>query len=304
MPLMVAGPWESDDPILGKTTQIGILFQISTIRKVRLSHGAVVGDVSVERELPPDFYFYQRTPGDDDGSGFGSARVISHLSSSSWDGQRLQVRFQGDGPSPYFALADLALDLTFNRKQQVWTGDYTRDGVTKRVRLERPGASLKTNPSPLVGTWSFYQSERGGRISEATCVSIVQGMDGVFMAWEHSSFLGRVGTDGLPSTGIVRDSAGQRLGITAQGDAVTLDEFDYYSTHEPIRKFIGKLSADRAQIAGRLIQFGPPLGRRMVGAQAPQAQAGIEGQLAVMTRTSKGCVSRLSALQPAQQKRK
>ena len=288
MPLMIAGAWEGSDPIRGKGALIGIFMEIDAVSVVHLNHGAVVATISAKIRLPEGFCFYQRAAGIEQRVWFETGQVLPD-ESSSWDGHRLQARLKSaNAPSGSFAHTGIALDLTFNQAQQVWTGDYTRDGVTKRLRLKRPGVGSHKKPSPFVGTWSF-PTPPPGLSPAAGCVSIVQGADGVFMAWGDGMGIQRVGPERPLSTAAVEDYAGQRWGIIVSGETVTLNQATYMSgvAGGLPERFIGKLSADGEQMVGKLTR--PLYNLSRVPSQ---------GRLIVLSKISKPCVSLLSVVLP------
>lgn len=295
MPLAVAGPWEGLDPIQGKGTLIGIFIKIDAVWVVRLNHqGAVVGNVSAKSRLPEGFFFYQRTAGIEKRVWFKTGLVLPGVSSS-FNGHRLQAKFKNaKAPPTSFARTGIALDLTFNQVQQVWTGDYTRGDVTKRIRLERPGAGSGNRSSPFVGTWSLYRS-KAGEPPAVDCLSIVQGADGVFLAWEDGMGLQKIGTGRPPATATLEDYAGQRWGINVKGDTITLDRTAYMAGVAGgigPSIFVGKLSANGKQIVGRSIwSLKKP----------PPATLRNKGPIVILSRTSRPCVSSLSIVLPAKQ---
>jgi hypothetical protein len=293
-PLSLAGPWEVDDPILGAATKIGILVSIYVAHQVELNQGEITSETSVRYNSPLVFQFYQRTAGVEQGIGFMAGDATPYLSAS-WDGQRLQAKFKDVRPSK-FEHPDFALDLSFNKKQEVWTGDYTREGVTKQIRLERPGVSSKANPNPLMGAWTFPATETRGRNTRRGCLQIMQGTDGAFMAWTLSSEFGMTGRGRLPTTGTVLDNAGARWGIGIEGDMVTLDEWKYTGADAGgigiPAKFVGKISADGTLIEGKYVQ----------DRAAAQGQP-AEEPTAVMRKTSIESCTQVTVPQRARQSR-
>lgn len=248
-PLMIAGAWETVDPILGLGTRIGIFLHVQASREIQMSQGTVVGE-GAGTFTNVQFQFYQRTAGDEHGIWFTAGGDTTQYMSASWDGQRLQAKFKFDKPSQ-FAHPDFALDLTFNSLQQNWSGDYTREGVTKQIHFERPSASGSA-ASPLVGIWSMPGSQMGGSIMREGCIQITRTADGEFMAWSISSNLARFITNGVRSPMLAMDDAGQRWGITFDNGTVTLDQATYMGGIAGAlpRKFIGKISDDGSQISG------------------------------------------------------
>lgn len=251
-PLMIAGAWEAVDPILGLGTRMGIFLHVQASREVQMSQRTVVGE-GPGKFTNVQFQFYQRTAGDEHGIWF-TAGDTTQDRSASWDGQRLQAKFKSDRPSQ-FAHPDFVLDLTFNSLQQNWSGDYTREGVTKQIHFERPGASAGFASSPLVGIWSMPASQMGGSVMREGCIQIARSADGESMAWSISSNLARFITDGVRSPMLALDNAGQRWGITFDNGSVTLDQATYMGgvAGAPPRKFIGKISDDGSQMNGHFV---------------------------------------------------
>jgi len=288
-PLLLAGPWEVDDPILGGGMKIGIFINIAAAREVLISGGAITNDVSEKYNAPLEFQFYQRIAGDEHGIWFEAGQVTQYVLSS-WDGQRLRFKFKDTRPSK-FAHPDFSLDLTFNQAQQVWTGDYSREGGTKQVRLERPGASSKTNGGPFVGTWTRASSPEAASVNREGCVQIMQSTDGAFMAWPMSSDIVRMGRNISASTGTVLEGGGKKWGITVEGGVITLDPGAYQAGGMRPAKFVGKLSADGTQIVGTYLS--PHMG--------PQGQDDKEPRTFVMTKTSEETCIQVSVPQRTRQ---
>jgi hypothetical protein len=248
-PAMLAGPWEADDPIAGKGTQFGIFLDISATRNVQRVRGGFVADGS-GRFRSLEINVYQRTLGKESGGWFSFGQS-GDSTTTKWDGQRLQINFNGD-PRTSFKGA-MALDLTFSQTQQVWTGTYTRDGATNQVRLQRPGAGQNAKPHPLVGIWTLPGHQMGQSTESGGCIQVTRSADGTFAAWYRRG--------GLPmfnvraNQGTLEDNAGQRWGVIINGDSITLDEGRYMYTVSgtgPI-KFVGKLSDDGSQLIGRIL---------------------------------------------------
>lgn len=290
----LGGPWEFADPALGSGAEVGIFLHVRDGREVTVNQGAVASDVSATFTSPLEFEFYQRVNGKEQRMWFSAGLNITNASatmSASWDGQRLQALFKSNRASDDFAHPDFALDLKFDQAQQVWTGAYTRDGVTKQVQLARPGASVTENQSPLVGTWLLPQSQLGGSVMMASCMSIDRAADGTFMAWLKNSSARPY--DGAPYSGTewLVDDSGDRWAITVDGETVTLDQAGYggFIGGAPPRKFVGALSADGTEIAGKYIQSG----------ETPPAQTENDAPSAIVTKTTdQACMAQTTATRP------
>jgi hypothetical protein len=253
MPLLIAGAREGDDPVRHDGTQIGILIKVEVVQKVRLAPGTIAKGFTAESKRPLEFWFYQRTAGEEQ----RAWRSVSGDSSRSLDGQRFRTTFKN---WDNFTHTDVSLDVTFDRQQLAWTGKFTRNGVTNPIRLERPGASLRTKPDPLVGTWAFWYSGSPEGNLWRSCLTIAQGKDGAFTAWEPSTGFQWIGVDGPPpSVATFWGSAGKRWGIEVTDQGVTLDQAAYMSGWAgggPPMKFVGELATCGREIVGRNVNIG------------------------------------------------
>jgi hypothetical protein len=156
---------------------------------------------------------------------------------------------------------DLALDLTYNVQKGFWTGSYTRGGVTKPVRLTRPGASRKGPSNPFVGEWS--KSGRMGPSPPASrfpsCVYVAQGSDGAFVAWRNMNLGPAVNPREGYDVAAFQQWDGDALGVQINGDTLILQE-GIDSGAAPGRgagRFTGKLSPDGTQIIGTWVAHAP-----------------------------------------------
>jgi hypothetical protein len=237
---MLAGNWEAGDPFAGKPAQIGILLKLLANRRVPYSHGKVTGD-GPQKIADLQIRVYQRAAGEDKGGWF-----TTHGGGADWDGHRLQISFNGNGPG-VFIQGQLGLDLAFNEKIPAWTGSYTREGVTKPILLTRPGASREGAPHRFVGGWL-----ENGWIGGARCVYIAQGLDEGFVAWRVSSSGPTINPEEGMNTVTFHENDGDSLGVQIDGDTVTLQEGLYWAglAGQAPRKFTGRLSPDQSQIVG------------------------------------------------------
>jgi hypothetical protein len=237
---MLAGAWEADDPFAPSPAQMGIFLHIVANRRVPFHHGRVTGN-GPQKFQDMQFRVYERIGSKDEGGWFSTTGPNG---GASWDGHRLRILPTHLGPGT-FAPGEFALDLNFNEQKNVWTGSYTRGGVTSRVRLVRPGALLKAVPNPFLGVWS--QSGRLGPSPPAPhiprCVYIAQGSDGTLVSWSDTRFGPSIDSSEGFGTANFQEN---------DGDTLTLQEGIYWASlggNLPER-FIGKLSPDGAHIIG------------------------------------------------------
>jgi hypothetical protein len=282
-PAMLGGPWEVQDPIKGAGTQLGIFLSVTATRDVRAVRGGFVVSGS-GKFRPLDVYVYQRVSGKEVG-GYYSLAPNDSGAPTGWDGQRLQLKYKGN-PRESFQDA-FAFDIIFNLPQEIWTGTYTRDGVTNQIRLQRPGAGASgAKSNPLVGLWSLPGTPMGPSTESGGCIQVTQSADGVFAAWYRRSGLPTLGMRG--NRGTIDDNSGERWGVTANDGTVTLDEGTYAYTISgtgPIR-FVGKLSDDESQLVGKL--FSDLL-------DTPSQQE-LDAPPTILTRTNgEGCSSKFPA---------
>jgi hypothetical protein len=257
---MLAGAWETDDPFAAPPAQMGIRLELAANRRVPFSHGKVTGD-GVQKFVIMRICLYQRIARGEEHGWFSA----DPLGGASWDGHRLRMEYPGRALNSIIQ-GGLALDLAYNVQKGFWTGNYTRGGVSKLVRLTRPGASRNAQPNPFVGGWSerFDPSPRAPRI--AVCVYIAQGADGAFVVWCNRSqgpiIDPREGSD----VATFPQMDGDALGAQINGDTLTLQEgIDWggVAGKHP-EKFTGKLSPDGTKIIGTWVErnpeswFGPP----------------------------------------------
>jgi hypothetical protein len=248
-PAMIGGSWETVDPILGAGTRIGIRVFLMASRDVQLSGQEITGRAAGTYDHF-SVSFFQRTGGVEQEEA-SDVKLPTQAGQFSWDGERLQGAFK---PSDATNFSDPAvgLNLVFDGTQEVWVGDYTRKGVTKQVRLERPGGS--SHSDPLTGVWAGPMSEdalpdvaMGG-----SCVQISRSADGVYSAWmafEAVDLGAKPGPAGmLPE--VVR--AGLPVQVTVENGTVKLHLVHSQTMSgggEPSR-FDGKLSPNGNQIVG------------------------------------------------------
>ena len=235
----LAGAWETEDPILSKGTEFGILLKISADKQLQLQQGTVVSE-GPQRVSTLEIRVYQRTGGSDQGGWF-SAVPASSNGGASWNGQQLQLNYPGRPGT--FTSDTLALDLTFNATDPSWMGSYARNAVSKQIRLVRPGAGLKTNSNSVVGTWMAPQSSG----IPGACVRIAQATDGSLVGWRNQ----RSPVFVRPQGPMTQETDGQPLEIHFENNSITLeDAFVGAITGGGPFRFTGTLSPDGTQIVG------------------------------------------------------
>jgi hypothetical protein len=234
----LAGAWETEDPILGKGTEFGILLKISSDKQLQLQQGKVVSE-GPQRVTTFQIRVYQRTGGSDQGGWF-SALPASSNGGASWNGQQLQLNYAGGT----FTSDTLALNLTFNASDPSWAGSYTRNAVTKQIRLSRPGAGPKTNPNPVAGTWMAPQTSG----IPGACVHITRGTDGSLVGWRNQGSPVFVGAPQGPMT---QETDGQPLEVHFENNSITLEDAFVAAVAGGLPfRFTGTLSPDGTQIVG------------------------------------------------------
>jgi hypothetical protein len=248
-PAMIGGSWETADPILGAGTRIGIRVFLMATRNVQLNGQDIVARANGTYDHF-SIRFFQRTAGVEQEEE-SEVKPPAQFSQFSWDGERLQGAFKPT-ESADFSDPEVGLNLIFDGTQQVWIGDYARRGVTKQVRLERPGGASRSDP--LTGVWAGPMSEdalpdvaMGG-----SCVQISRSADGSYSAWmafEAVDPRAKPGPAGmLPE--VVR--AGIPVQVTVENGTVKLHlaQSQTMSGGGQPSKFDGKLSPDGNQIVG------------------------------------------------------
>lgn len=242
---MLAGAWEANDPFAPSPAQAGIFIHIWANRRVPFHHGTVTGR-GPQKFQDMQIRVYERM-GSKDKGGWFSTTVPN--GGASWDGHHLRLA----GPN-IFGDGQLALDWIFNAHKDLWTGTYTRGGVTKQVQFVRPGALSKAVSNPFLGAWS--ESGRLGPSPPAPriprCVYIARGSDGTLVAWRDTLLGPTIG----PSKGLLRamfqENDGDALGVKIDGDTLMLQEGIYWGgiAGQPPQRFFGKLASDGMHIMG------------------------------------------------------
>lgn len=241
----LAGAWETEDPFLDRT-EFGMFIKITANREAQFVRGVVVFEAP-QTVMSFDGFFYQRTAGDYQIASFvGLPAGRDRL--TSWDGQRLLWQDQGSGIPDQMTKDSLSVDITFEAETASWSGKYTRNGITKDIRLSRPGSSRKVPSTLLVGTW---KSPNAHPIPN-NCVVIAEGTDGALVGWRS----GRTPIAVRPPlaetmTGMSQESDGWPLKVTLKNDSVTLeDEFLAGIAGSGPFRIEGSLSGDGTQILG------------------------------------------------------
>jgi hypothetical protein len=255
-PILLGGPWEAADPIV-PGARVGFHLYLEARRDVLLNGRTIVArGAGTYSQFSGTFF--QRATGRAQEEGFIvlAPGVSSPSAGLTWDGQRLKGAFKPRGRGQTsFSDPEFGLDLTFDRAQQIWVGDYTRRGVTKQIRFERPGTSAPADP--FSGVWAEPKSMESSRTTEAAggCVQISHSVDGVYTAWtsgEGAVFQQGAEPSPPPFSSVV---AGSKWGITVRNGTITLDEAEYLAAIAGgiPPTFSGKLSADGNQIVGNYV---------------------------------------------------
>jgi hypothetical protein len=277
-PILLGGPWEAADPIV-PGARVGFHLYLRARRDVLLN-GRNIVDRGAGTYSQFSGAFFQRVTGRAQEEGFVvlAPGVSSPFAGLTWDGQRLKGTFKPHGRGQTnFSDPEFGIDLTFDPRQQVWVGDYTRRGVTKQIRFERPGTSAPADP--FAGVWAQPTSAESAHPMEPAggCVQISRSVDGVYTAWTagEGAFF-QQGTEPSP-TALSNVVAGSKWGITVRNGTIMLDEAEYLSAIAGgiPPTFSGKLSADGNQIVGDY-----------VSPRATPAQTDAHATAFVMTRVS------------------
>lgn len=163
-PESFAGPWETRDSKSGVTDGV-LLWARTELRQ------------SAEYLTLIQIKVYRREAGATRQGWF----TVNEGPDTTWDGKRLRLKFQ-----PVVA-EDVALDLdlVFDPVVQSWMGTFTRGGMPKHVRLQRPGALAKSQ-NRFDGDW-FLHLDPSRRVPySATCIHVAEESDGTLVAWQDS----------------------------------------------------------------------------------------------------------------------
>jgi hypothetical protein len=254
--ILLAGPWEAADPIV-PGARVGFHLYLQARRDVLLNGRNIVAR-GAGTYTQFNGAFFQRSTGRAQEEGFVvlAPGVSSPSAGLTWDGQHLKGAFKPHGRGQTnFSDPEFGIDLAFDRSQQVWVGDYTRRGVTKQIRFERPGTSAPADP--FAGVWAGPTSVESARPMEPAggCVQISRSVDGVYTAWtsgEGAAFQQGAEPSPAPFSSV---TAGFKWGITVRNGTITLDEGEFLGAIAGgiPPTFSGKLSADGNQIVGNYV---------------------------------------------------
>lgn len=228
-PESYAGPWETRDPKSGVID--GIFLWANT--EVRQST-EYLGQLQIK--------VYRRE---------GNATTENWFTAkegtdTTWDGKRLQLKLRP------VAAGDVALniDLTFDPVQQGWSGTFSRGGLAKQVRLQRPGASVHAS-NRFVGDW-FLQADSLRHLPySAFCIHVAQADDGTLVVWQHTK-------SGHIINAPTQNEYAKELAVedvTFDSIALVVASSKWFGNRVT---FTGTLSPDGSQIEGRWATNGQP----------------------------------------------
>ncbi len=172
-PEFLAGPWETEPDSSG--TIDGIHLRLSTTLQDSGEHLSLfeIGVYRRQGQVEKRNWFTANDRG-----------------GATWDGSRLQLKFESRVAGELF----LVLNLAFDPGQSVWAGTYARNGVSKQVRLKRPGGFSGPSLNRFVGEWYLHLDRSRplpqGAYRESYCLHVAQRPDGSMVAWEDRK-LGR-----------------------------------------------------------------------------------------------------------------
>lgn len=228
-PELLAGPWETRDPKLDATDGV-LLWTRTELRQ------------SAEYLTLLQIKVYHREGGATKEGWF----TANEGPDTTWDGKRLHVRFQ-----PVVA-EDVALDLNlvFDAAKRSWMGTFTRGGMPKQVRLQRPGALAKSE-SRFVGDWFLHLDSSRGVPYSATCIHVAEESDGTLVAWQDSK-----------SPRVINGPMQNEYGREYDVEDVKLDSISLIGASSKWFgnqvTFSGTLSPDGSQLEGRWATNGQP----------------------------------------------
>jgi hypothetical protein len=200
-PELLSGLWEIEDPGSGVIDGIALSFLTNVRAGTAYMQGLVVKGYRTQSQQEQRGFFATGHDG------------------TTWDGKRLQIKS-----------LDLEIDLTFDPEALQWSGTYSRNGVAKMVRLQRPGVSAAPS-SPFVGNWCVRDA----------CLNLAQRKDGSFLDWRNW----RVVPSNAPEVG----SYGQELAITDINTlSISLTTNTPGSPVGNVLTFAGTLSSDGSSI--------------------------------------------------------
>jgi hypothetical protein len=255
-PILLGGPWEAADPIV-PGARVGFHLYLQARRDVLLNGRTIVSrGAGTYTQFGGTFFQHATGRAQEEGFVVLAPGVSSPSAGLTWDGQRLKGAFKPRGRGQTtFSDPEFGIDLTFDRTQQVWVGDYTRRGVTKQIRFERPGTSAPADP--FAGVWARPTSVESAHPMEPAggCVQISRSVDGVYTAWtsgEGAVFQQGAEPSSPPFSSVV---AGPKWGISVRNGTITLDEAEFLGgiAGGIPPTFSGKLSADGNQIVGNYV---------------------------------------------------
>jgi hypothetical protein len=166
-PELLAGPWETEPDASGGVEGMHLLLMINLRDSTEHLSTYHVGVYRRQGKTEQHNWFTAN-----DGGG------------ASWDGTELRINHDPRTAN------DVAynLDLIFDQGQSVWSGTIARNGVSRSIRLKRPGGFAAPSKSPFVGEWYLHLNRssplRPGAFYESYCLHISQAADGSFTAWD------------------------------------------------------------------------------------------------------------------------
>jgi hypothetical protein len=235
-PERLSGVWETE---IGSGKTIGLHFNLIT--EIEGSPTSLTRILQYEYHL--DIGVYQKS-GKDLKYGDQNYFSLSGDGAAFWDGKRLILKF---APPPTSRLPAIDLNLTYDEKQETWTGLFHRDSFSGDVTLRRPNADKSVAASKLAGTWAGT-----GSPDRIGCLHIVQRPDGTLEGW----------SDGLQLPGLTRyanglkapqktfEYYGETINVSQTDQAVFSIEFGATSPMCCAHTFVGQLSADGALLDG------------------------------------------------------
>lgn len=227
-PERLTGLWEAQE---GPDSVVGL--DIKLITKIP---GAVTSLTGVEQH-EEQIYFgvYQRHGAE---LKFGDENYLHDpRNDTQWNGNHLVYHYV---PRTTDELA-FDIDLTFEEKEDTWTGLFHRGSFSEYVTLRRPIPGPNVKVSPLVGTWASSDLSDSGR-----CLHIVEQSDGAFAEWQDMLDMPGRGcyANGLMPPGQSDEYYGDRVKVLQKADHTYSIEFNAYSAGCCSHTFTGTMSAD------------------------------------------------------------
>jgi hypothetical protein len=158
-------------------------------------------------------------------------------SGASWDGMHLILKRSPQASGEQM----IDVDLTYDRREDAWTGSFQRGRFSANVKLRRPALASAQQLSPFVGTWSIK------KLGMNSCLHIFQQADGKLTGWSDDLLLTGLSkyASGLKPPEQTLERYGDLVKVTQVKENVVSIEFKAYSGVCCAHTYLGTLTDGR-----------------------------------------------------------